>query len=673
MTKAPIPHREVNMSLRLIIAISTLLGAASFAQTPTAPGEAQTPPAAARQIPWPTLLGLRSHQTARMFPLVDRVVLVPDGATYLDELGRWSAAGRWPVLFEDDQYAPMFIRAFQPEQVIRRDSVGELPETPKQQKDLMESVVIRVFGGDPTQDSLRETFDRARHIPAGVVIASPADPAWTAAVALAAGHGQPLAWLSGPSRKPHLALATGEAVELTRRVESLVAEQGYSYAGLGDQIDAITICRTMAGKAEIDRAAWTQAPAPPEFQDGPVAITDLLGRTRQRGRYAFVGWILGDEARSAYMAMCSLFLEAHNIHLYNTYPEKDFWLTYGVSEAASVMREKGFEVRTAGGENATERAWLRMLPRGLSTDVFVMNSKGHANDFDLYSGKGYPVDVPILNRPVALHLIHSWSMRNPVNRNTVGGRWLQRGAYALVASAHEPLLGAFIPPRVLAERWLAYVPFLVAARHWNGPYSGPWRISTFGDPLMLCNPPEPDAMQRLSWSSQDIPGGRDLGEQAKAAMRRIAEDGDREAFAEAAAALNLLGRDDLLIKLWTVAKQKDAQASVARPVLGALFRRGDADQFMLAWDQLPARDDEAVDMLWHLLLPRLGEGAKQDWLYQLQATIRQPLPHVDLKRLAPHLTRAFGWTHLRALIQRELDKTRNEHARKKLAEMLKKS
>lgn len=672
MTEAPTTPYRIRALILLILSIVAMTGAGAQAQSSSDANVTQSPQSqpAQQRVPWPSAMGFRSHQVVRLFPLVDRVVLVPDGATYLDELGKWSAEGRWPVLFEDDRYAPMFIRAFGPAEVIRRDSAGELPETAEQKKALMESVVIRVFGGDPAQESLREVFQRIHHIPAGVVLTSPADPAWTAGVALAAGHGQPLGWLEKQYRRPNATLTVGEAVELSRRVEALIAEQGYSYTGLGDQIDAVTVCRTMASKAEIDWGAWGRAPAPAEFRDGPVAITDLLGRTRQHGRYAMVGWIFGEESRCAYMAMCSLFLDRSDVHLFNTYPGKDFWGTYGIDQAALQLREKGFDVSTAGGENATETAWLRMLPRGLSTDVFVMNSKGHANDFDLYSGQGFPADVPILNRPVALHLIHSWALRNPVNRNTVGGRWLDRGVYALVASSHEPLLGAFIPPRVLADRWLGFVPFLVAARHWTGPYAGPWRINTIGDPLMVCVPPEFQTQERIPAPAGAATDGVDLIEQARAAMRRIAESGDEKAFGEAAEALNLLGRDDLIIKLWQVAKQRSATSAVARIALGALFRAGDVSRFMEAWDQLPARDDAAVDMLWHLLLPRLGGAAKEDWLYQLQANIRQPWPHVDLKRLSPHLSKAFGRVHVQGLIQRELDKTENEHARQKLSEML---
>ena len=103
------------MPRRLLLFIALTFGGiapATLAQTQPLP-----PP---DQLHWAVKLGLRIEQVNRAFPVVDCVVLVPDAATYLDELGKWSPRGRWPVLFEDDQLAPMFIRRFRPSRVYRR-------------------------------------------------------------------------------------------------------------------------------------------------------------------------------------------------------------------------------------------------------------------------------------------------------------------------------------------------------------------------------------------------------------------------------------------------------------------------------------------------------------------------------------------------------------------------
>ena len=83
--------------------------------------------AAQPQVPWPVQLGYRTMALERSWPVVDQVVLVPDGRTYLDEIAKWSESARWPVLLEDDLYAPLFVRGFGPARVIRRASAGAMP------------------------------------------------------------------------------------------------------------------------------------------------------------------------------------------------------------------------------------------------------------------------------------------------------------------------------------------------------------------------------------------------------------------------------------------------------------------------------------------------------------------------------------------------------------------
>ena len=114
--------------------ITSLLVAAALAQAaapappmPQAAGPAgQQAPSDAQQIPWPITLGLRVVQVPMRVPVVNRVVIVPDESTYLDEISRWSLAGRWPVLIEDSFFTPMFVRAFKPESVVRRAAAAPL-------------------------------------------------------------------------------------------------------------------------------------------------------------------------------------------------------------------------------------------------------------------------------------------------------------------------------------------------------------------------------------------------------------------------------------------------------------------------------------------------------------------------------------------------------------------
>ena len=106
------------------IAAQAIAGACALAAVAVA--SAQDAPQAP-QVPWPVQLGYRTAALERSWAIVDQVVLVPDARTYLDELSKWSESARWPVLIEDDLYAPLFVRGFGPARVVRRASAGAMP------------------------------------------------------------------------------------------------------------------------------------------------------------------------------------------------------------------------------------------------------------------------------------------------------------------------------------------------------------------------------------------------------------------------------------------------------------------------------------------------------------------------------------------------------------------
>lgn len=605
-------------------------------------------------VHWAIALGRRVEMVQRAFPVVDQVVLVPDAATYLDELSRWSPRGRWPVLFEDDHFAPMFIRRFEPARVFRRPRVDGAVS-----RDRAESVVLAAWGGDPRTDSLREVFARAEHVPSGVVITSLDDHAWTAAVALAAGHGQPLAWLDAPFGTPNQALEVDALRRLRGIIDGLVAESGYPHGALGDAIDTITVCRDIAGRADLDPLPDTEE---------ILAITDLIGRTPAGQRYAFTGWIFGPKARCAYAAMCSLFLDRSRFWLYNSYAEPEVVRVFGMDEAAHRLKLRAFEARVLDGEQTTVQSWLStLLPEGFSTDVLVMNSGGESTAFALRDDRVYCGDVPMLNRPLALHFTHSFSLKAPGSPNTIGGQWLAHGVYAYIGSVDEPRLPGFIPPKFFVDRCVSLVPFLVAGRKWDD--SPPWKINTLGDPLMICRSPLLPRPPRLAADEAAPDDGVDVNEHAKTLMRQAASDETGVAMSEAMVTLDLLGEDGVAIQLWRLAVQRGLADPAATGAVGPLFRAGLPDEFCRAWDALPAPDQFDRDMLWHLMGPRL-RFVDEDVLIMLQSSIRRCQVDADIARLAPHLTAAFGAAHTRNLIQRELERTRNPRRRRNLQKLL---
>jgi hypothetical protein len=597
---------------------------------------------AAPKIPWQARLGLRSRQVDQAFPLVDRVVLVPDEATYVDELSRWSPRGRWPVLFDDDVYAAMFIRRFAPAEILVRapleKRIEDLPAT-------IDDVIVTAWGAAPGTP-VRDAFERHEFRPPGVVIAAANDPAWTAAVALAAGRGQPVGWLDPEVDRGR----TGQILEQPRTlalrsaVDEIVAGSGYAWPALGDDIDAITLCFRMAALGQVVLSPDQSPEVEPARYGPPYAMTDLIGRRSDGERYVWHG-----------------------------YPAGASWDRFDPTPAETALRGAGFTTDLVKGDPAGVIGWRRRLAGGWSTDLLLVNSKGHTNDFDLYTGTGYPADVPILNEPIAVHFVHSWSMRNPGRRATVAGRWLERGAYAYIGSSQEPYLPAFVPPVGLAERVVNNVPLLLAGRHYPPyPLSKPWRINTFGDPLMLVLPPEQQVKERSAIAGSPAPAETvNLMDRVKTLLRACAGNDHDAPYGEAMRVLGQLGRDDLAQQLWGLAKKHGRTRDVAPFALQPLFRARDVGGFVEAWSALPEdlRSDRGRDMLWHLMDTRLAAIDDEATISILQAAIRRPQAHVDLERLAPALARVYGRPQVKALIRRELQTVKNAGERKALEKL----
>lgn len=626
--------------------------------------EPESPP-----IHWATKIGLRSLQVEMTFPLLNRVVLVPDEATYADELAKWSPSGRWPVLFEDDFLAPMFIRRFQPARIIVRESVGALPGKIQERREQLEVIVKSAWGGSEKSQSLMSLFQQQGFVPPGVVIASTEDPAWTAAVALAAGRGQPLLWLDDDYGLPGAALNEIRGFALKNQIEEAITELGLVYAGLGEGIETITLCRSLAGRVQLKLPEDQTLPVPEQYRSGPYAITDFLGRNQDWKRDAFTGWIFGDEKRCAYVAMCSLFLQRHSFDLFNSYDPNGARKPYAMGPVAEILTQRGYEVRHREASKFKRSDWAQLLTTGFSCDVLMMNSHGGGSNFHLSDGSAQVLDVPLHNLPVAVHLIHSWSMVNPADSAVVSGRWLDHGAYAFVGAMHEPLLYAFMTPTTLGERFYGMVPLLIAARWWDtdGMFSRPWRVNTFGDPLMLCNSPQEMSRPRIT---QEKSYGTDLSTRVRDLLQQVKTEPDQEVYVQAIRNLVLLGRDDMAIELWKLAQHHNLAQPSATHVLGPLFRAGNKELFLEAWEMLVEPNELTRDMLWHLLGPRLGPRVPRRLLVALESGIRKSFSHEDARKLAPHIDREFSRQRTRSMLTGLLEVATNKTSRQALGKLL---
>lgn len=629
------------------------------------------------EIPWPMRMGVRSMQVRMRIPVIDQVVLVPDAATWLDEVSRWTLRGRWPVLIEDADFAPVFVRAFAPARVVRRSAAPSLPVDADARRVALRRAVARAWtvpGSDVQPETPAQAFASVNFEPMGMVVTSVDDPAWPAAVALAAGHGQALVYLDGDAGNQDATLTPDQLAELSARIEDAAKGIGLPYSALGDAIDAVTIARTVAVKAVVpDAAQWRAPQGAPVKRGEPVAVTDALCRNADGSRWAIAGWIFGDERRSAYAAMSSLFLSPRSVWEVDTYPATGEWTKYSFAEATPELQQAGFAVEPFSQMQASPTAWGNMLMGGFTPDLMLMNTKGNMDFFEMYpSGLCYPEDVPILQRPLALHLIHSWSLTSPGARSTVGGTWLDRGVYAYAGSVFEPYLVAFVPPAIMAPRIANYVPFLVAARWGEGPNDACWRVTTIGDPLMVTIPPSQPLPPRVAPPALDASRGeQDIRVSARDALVAAKGSGSATDLARALADLVLAGDDAIAVQLWGLAVQQGEASSkaCARAALGPLFRARRSAEFVDAYRLNAQPTLTEQDMLWQLWTPQFGgcrDGALLAWF---AGQARSERPFVDLGRLAPEIARVSGGEAARAAIAPWIDRTPDGPARTKLREI----
>jgi hypothetical protein len=671
--------------------LGALLCAASLALAPAAarqdsPGTPPTPagepagaskPARPAQTPPPQLLlGARSEAVRQHLAVIPTVVIVPDARSYTAAVGAWSTAldnpggpaqttpvgGRFPVFIDDESWQARediarFVRAFQPRSVVRWSAPADAParwgDDNAAKKRAVELAAASAWGASPVSpgDNGAAPLVIARwkalgFVPPGLVVASPDDPAWTGALALAAGRGEIIAWVTPKApRDPSGSMSLAEADAITDALLEACRNTGYAWDKLGDDLDAVTLCLNLPATVRLDNTD------PRRF----LATTDVIGRhpTGDRGaRWAWAGQVFGSEARAAYAAMCALFLMPRSAWLFDAYENSPPWSHYDAGRAAQELAKVGFNALVNDGGAQGRDDW-RMVAAGFApkqTDrrrepaggvdaglVFV-NSSGGPEDFDLRPGKGKPGDIPVLRVPAMVHFVHSFSAAHPGARETVAGRWLERGAYAYAGAVHEPYLTAFVPTPLLAQRLIARFPWGAAVRLDGGPV---WKIAVFGDPLMTLGPPAPRTDDR----PLPLAGAVDI-------EATLADDLKQRRLAEALRTLSLLGRDADAARLLNAiaADQPDALTpDVAMAGALCLYRAPGAEDGALrlgllvrllstVTDRMNGAP-ELRDVAWHAAFP-MRRTLDPQTISLLKACVRQDQFGPDVTELAASIERA---------------------------------
>lgn len=616
------------------------IAACGLAQQP-ATTPPQTPTAASQPTPPQLLLGQKAESLRRATKALSTLVIVRDDASYIAAIEAWSPNRIFPVLIDDGSIAAqerigMFARAFRPARIVE----WRAPSAPadagpasfaRVDPPTLERALARAWDVTPTEDAapqrtLLDAWKAGGWSPIGVVVTGRGDPAWPAALALAAGRAQPIIFIEA-RRQPSGWLKHNDARELARSVQTAVDALGLPRKGVGEAggIDSVALCLNAPVKFSTPGDSGREL----------LALSDLVGReaTDDAARWAWAGQIIGDAPQAAYQAMCSLFLQPARAWLFDGYQDKPPFSTFDATAAARIFEELRFPHDLHDSPANSAREWRRRALRPLNAELVFVNTSGNADFFDLLPGRCGAGDVPLLSTPAAVHFVHSFSAERPTDRGTIAAQWLANGAFAYVGSVHEPFLNAFVPTPQFVARIASGAPWAAAARHDGFKL---WKVAVLGDPLYTLGP----AMQRDD-AAPELTGALTIADGLRAALAE-------KRYAEGLRTLALLGRDADAVKLGRALldqQPQDVTPAVARQIVLPAFRAGDWQAVSLAFARLDndARKDPALlDALWLSALSPMEDGSDLTPLELLRANLRAEMPQQDARILAGAWAKRFG-------------------------------
>lgn len=554
---------------------------------------------------------------------LDAVVLVPDVGAFLAAISRWTEDDFFPVLFQDDLYAPRFIDAWKPKAIYLAPATGT---TAVDLASARHAVLMSWLAGDaaaaPASVTAADLAARLKDLdetPLGAVFVRFTDGEALGGVALAAGRFQGLEELAC-DKDSRPVLTPDEVKALERQLRSGLAR--YGLPGSDDRWAAITLAAAIPYRTTAaEFPGWGNA----------AATDDCLGRRDDSTRYAAVSRLLGDAPRSVYQAMCSLFLVPDKALFFNNYgtDPKTIWGSYRTSVAAEqfAKRMPSDEVHTP--DNLIAK-WRERVTPWNPYSLIGLNSSGGGTGWSIGGGDGTTDDFPI-GVPAAIHVTHSGSAADPYNPDTLAGRAIWGGAYWYFGSTAEPFLAAFQPPRNYAPRILAGAPFAATFRlRTDDRFWSPWRLMIVGDPLFCLRDKPAERQDYVPAAAEKmlaaVPFRADL-----AALRK----GEYDAVIQAFLAVDVERRKDLATRvharyaaaarLEQAIAQGDAEAMAdGLAWLAATGPQGDFFQRQLAAALAKAREaqGEAATKLLADLVDRAEMAAFRSWVLAEQVRCR---------------------------------------------------
>ncbi len=520
--------------------------------------------------------GLRADLLRRTQRIVPTVVIVRDTRSYLHAIAGWEGPRRYPVLFDDGsararEDIARFVRAFGPESVVRVTAPDDAPAWPASREDragVFLKTAARALGEQETDyDRSLQSLREQGIVSPGMVLTDVDDPAWVAGLALAVARLQPVGFIDAPGTmwQP---LTSDQAAGIEKAAQDLAVSTGLSWREMGDDIDAIALCANINTKMTSGTG-----------QGEIYATSSRVGRFDADGvgaRWADTGQIFGSFSQAAYRAMCALFLSPREAFVFDGYNDEKPWDTYDGSQAASQLDAAGFDVQVHDLPQNTAALWETMTARPNRGGLWLINSHGQQSVLNLQKGAVNASDMPLLEKPAMVHIVHSFSTANPANTGTLAGAMLDNGVYAMLGSVDEPFLQAFMPTPMVPRRLLAGMHFASAVRFDDAPV---WKLAVIGDPLITLGPPG----ERTADPATGVGGTvEDLDETLKGQLK------SRD-LAGAAATLTLLGRDADAARLAAAVIDDDEMeltADLAEASIPALFRERKFEEVLTAYAHL---------------------------------------------------------------------------------------
>jgi len=592
--------------------------------------------------------GIRSSLLAQAMRVVPVVVIVENPSAYLDAISQWEGPIKFPILYDDctdtsREHIARFVRAFDPQEVVRISGAGTSAwgKNAQQRQDAISTALAAsFFQSEPDWTSTLKKLRATGVTSPGVVVLDPMDRHWAAGLAMAAGRLQPIIYLKGPQNQ-NKQLNPSQTQVINQAIEQGLLRHGLSFDEIGDEIDAITLAFRAGVKVKTG----------PQPRDR-LATTDQIGRSESSMggmRWAWTGQFFGSTSSTVYQAMSALFLPFDSAFIWDGYPSEGEWNRYDGTETESTLSKAGFETELFDEpRNSLASFRARSDSQPVDASLILMNTKGSPYYYDLPQspdGLGKPGDLPMLARPSALHIVHSFSLASPHRQDSVGGRWLERGVYLYAGSVDEPFLSGFVPTPLVARRLLGQLPFAAAVHYDDGQA---WKIAVIGDPLKTIGPcgSRQETIPAAINSFIESKNGELLGIRAKAWLKA-------GQYTSAIEDLVLTNRDDAVVRLAKALIHDKPEAIDdlgAKIIIQAAIRQSERELVLDAFERLSidARAELATrDALWLAARYRVSRFGDDRAMALLQKNLRAGQEIQDAEQLAmilrrESMTRAIG-------------------------------